>query len=180
MAKMVHQMATDIKDKYGRVDDHYEIVDYRVIPRYRTSDKMLFPRMGHNDENRKALYKLWMDNKSGTPSMGDNIVFFFRYQLGWMYWRYFLWNFSGRQNDTQGHGDLLDGNWISGINFIDSERLGPQEFVPQSITGNKGYNKYFMLPLLLGLIGLIFQLARAPKDFTVVMFDHDASICVFK
>lgn len=103
------------------------------------------------------------------PTFGENLTFFWKYQVKFMYWRYFLWNFSGRQNDSQGDGNLLEGNWLSGLDFIDNQRLGPQELVPESISNNRGYNKFYMLPLLLGLIGLIFQLARAPKDFTVVM-----------
>ena len=84
--------------------------------------------------------------------------FFFRYQIGYMYLRYFMWNFAGRQNDIQGHGELTKGNWISGIKFIDQARLGPQSNQPSSIVDNKAHNKYYMLPLLLGLIGAYFPL----------------------
>ena len=94
--------------------------------------------------------------------------FLFNYQLGWMYGRYFLWNFAGRQNDVQGFGGtpgmggnaLMEGNWISGLNFIDNQRLGNQEILPSKITQNKGNNKYYYLPLILGLIGFFFHLWR--------------------
>jgi len=107
--------------------------------------------------------------------MGENISYMFDYQFGWMYGRYLMWNFSGRQNETQGYGmngggrRFLDGNWLSGVDFIDSERLGNQANLPAFIIENKGYNRYFMLPLILALIGFIFHLVRAPKDWFVLM-----------
>ncbi len=111
------------------------------------------------------------------PTMGENIRYFFRYQLGWMYWRYFLWNFSGRQNDVQGNGrtpgsgnEILEGNWLSGIDFIDEARLGTQDNLPEYLALNKGRNIYYMLPLILALIGFIFHMIKAPKDwFTVLL-----------
>jgi len=104
----------------------------------------------------------------GTPTFGQNMRFFFRYQVGYMYLRYFMWNFAGRQNDIQGHGELTKGNWISGIKFIDSARLGPQENMPASIVDNKGHNKYYLLPLLLGLAGAFFHYKKHQRDFWVV------------
>ena len=86
-----------------------------------------------------------------------------------MYWRYFLWNFAGRQNDIQGHGNIVDGNWLSGVDMIDEQRLGAQDQLPSSMTQNKGYNRFYLLPLLLGMIGMVFQLARHPKDWTITM-----------
>ena len=94
----------NLDPRYGLVEDRYEIVDHKSSPEYRGSDKMLFPRMGHNDANRRRLYRnVWMNGKKGPPSMADNISFMIRYQFGWMYWRYFMWNFSGRQNGKQGY-----------------------------------------------------------------------------
>lgn len=102
------------------------------------------------------------------PSQKENLRFFLNYQVGFMYLRYFMWNFAGKQNDVQGHGELNNGNWLSGINFIDQQRLGNRDELPESYTNNRGLNYFYYLPLLLGLIGLVFQLIKAPKDFTVV------------
>ena len=102
------------------------------------------------------------------PSQGENLQFFTDYQVGWMYFRYFLWNFAGRQNDEQGHGDFLQGNWLSGLDFIDKERLGNRESLSEELANNRGLNKFFYLPLLLGLIGAVFQLVRDPRQFAVV------------
>ena len=109
-----------------------------------------------------------------VPSFTENISYMLQYQMGWMYWRYFLWNFSGRQNDTQGYGvtgsQILEGNWLSGVNFIDNQRLGDQSTISDDLRLNKGYNRYYMIPLILGLIGFFFQLIRHPKSwFTVFL-----------
>ncbi len=104
------------------------------------------------------------------PTQGENLRFFMDYQVNWMYWRYFLWNFGGRQNDIQGtSGGITEGNWLSGIDMIDEQRLGEQSTLPPSMTNNKGYNKLFLLPFLLGLIGLIYQLTRSLRDWTIVL-----------
>ncbi len=110
------------------------------------------------------------------PTMGENISYMFKYQLGWMYWRYFMWNFSGRQTDIQGNGvspgstQILEGNWISGIDFIDEPRIGSQQNLPVYLEENKGHNIYYMLPLILALIGFVFHLVKTPKDwFTVLL-----------
>jgi MFS family permease len=111
-------------------------------------------------------------NKSKkAPTFGQNLRFFFRYQLGHMYFRYFMWNFSGRQNDIQGHSqhEITKGNWITGIPFLDEIRLGNQDKLPNSMLANKARNRYFMLPLLLGIAGLIYHYSRNRKDFWVVM-----------
>ncbi len=102
------------------------------------------------------------------PTFVENMRFFFRYQLGHMYLRYFMWNFAGRQNDEQGHGSPLEGNWMSGIPFLDQIRLGPQHNLPESITSNPAHNKFYMLPLLLGLIGLIYHWQMHKKDTLVI------------
>ena len=106
------------------------------------------------------------------PTFGENLQFFFTYQVGFMYLRYFMWNFSGRQNDVQGQGGILSGNWITGFNFLDSIRLGDQKHLPPTIGENRAKNAYFMLPLILGLLGMFFQYQSGKKgkqDFTVVM-----------
>ncbi len=102
-----------------------------------------------------------------VPSTGDNWRFFTDFQVGFMYWRYFMWNFAGKQNDVQGHGGFRDGNWITGIDTIDKEMVGNRAELPESETSNKARNHFYLLPLLLGMIGLIFQLLRAPRDFVV-------------
>ena len=99
------------------------------------------------------------------PSFFSNLRFFIEYQLGYMYWRYFMWNFTGRQNDNQGEYNILDGNWISGIPFIDKIRLGNQENLNDDALNNKARNTYFFLPFLLGLVGLYFLYNQDPKDF---------------
>lgn len=102
-----------------------------------------------------------------VPSQAENLKFFTDYQIGWMYLRYFMWNYSGRQNDVQGHGDFIDGNWLSGVDFVDAERLGDRSTVPDHRKSDKSHNRYFYLPLLLGLIGAVFQAFRNLKDFSV-------------
>lgn len=103
------------------------------------------------------------------PSFFDNLRYMFDFQMGYMYWRYFLWNFSGRQNDLQGKLDPINGNWISGIPFIDNWRLGPQELLPSELANNKGKNKYYMLPLLMGILGFAFLYGKDPKRFWVML-----------
>tara|TARA_R110002050_G_scaffold179118_3_gene312494 strand:+ start:157895 stop:161251 length:3357 start_codon:yes stop_codon:yes gene_type:complete len=101
------------------------------------------------------------------PTLWQNIKYMFEFQFGYMYWRYFMWNYTGKQNDKQGRYDD-NGNWISGINFIDSIRLGSQDNLPSDILNNKGRNTYFFLPLLLGIIGILFQIGKNPKQFWVL------------
>ena len=119
-----------------------------------------------------------LKNGMYQPTFVENLTYLFNYQLGWMYGRYFLWNFAGRQNDVQGFGGtpgmggnhLMEGNWLSGVDFIDNQRLGNQEALPIKTSENKGYNRYYFLPLILGLIGFFFQLWKHPKGwFTVFL-----------
>lgn len=144
----------------------------------------IFPRMFYRgDPNRTAGYKSWSgynpnrkvdrsligDDGRPIPSFGENLTFFFNYQVDWMYWRYFMWNFSGRQNDIQGHGDEMRGNWSSGFSFIDERRLGAQnEDAPYFTSYNPSNNKFFFIPLVLGIIGLFFHALKAPRDAFVV------------
>lgn len=161
------------EDRLGLVNGKYEYVDIKASYEYNSRDEMLFPRMGHQDEARKALYKEWMGRKSGVPTMGDNLAFFFRYQVRWMYWRYFMWNFSGRQNGEQGFydWDKKSGNWITGINFIDSGIFGlpTTDGMPDSMKNDQGRNAYFMLPFLFGLIGMFYHSSRRNKDFLALL-----------
>jgi hypothetical protein len=101
------------------------------------------------------------------PTFADNINWFFTYQMGFMYWRYFMWNFSGRQNDIQGSGNIRDGNWISGIAPLDNMRLGDQSKMPESIRDNKANNKMYLIPFLLGMLGCVFQFYRNRRDWIV-------------
>ncbi|MGB5941893.1 MAG: DUF2723 domain-containing protein [Leeuwenhoekiella sp.] len=103
------------------------------------------------------------------PSFGDNLNYMFQFQFGYMYWRYFMWNFAGRQDDIQGRYNDLHGNWLSGIDFIDENRLGPQDKLPTEVKENKARNLYYMLPLILGLLGLVFQASKDLKSFWVLL-----------
>ena len=175
-----------LADNPGHTVDHvYEVTDDRKgsEPVYDPEFTMLFPRMYSSQPQHEAEYKKWSDfqgtpirttDREGKPTiihkptMGENLRFFFEYQMNWMYWRYFLWNFAGRQNDIQGHGGITEGNWISGIKAIDAQRLGNQDALPGFIKDNKAHNRLFLLPLLLGLIGLVYQLVRHLRDWAVV------------
>ena len=163
----------DYSDTYGRVGDRYEVVDKKVAPTYRGADKMLFPRMADQSQGRPNIYRrVYMDDPNGKITMGQNLRFFVRYQLDWMYWRYFMWNFSGRQNHTQGFYDTdpMAGNWITGIDFVDETLLGVDlSELPEEARGTQGRNAYFALPFLFGLLGLVFHLRRRPEDFLAVL-----------
>ena len=165
--------------------DSYVQVPGRI--EYKYAQNMLFPRMYSSSLNHPQLYKAWMNIKGhdvpynqcgetqmvNIPTMWENIQFFFSYQVNWMYWRYFMWNFVGRQNDIQGNGELEHGNWISGIGWLDNMMLGNQELLPDELKENKGHNVFYALPLLLGLIGLLWQAYKGQKgiqQFWVVFF----------
>jgi hypothetical protein len=148
-------------------------------PRFTT----LFPRMwSSSDQMHINAYKSWgniegipisVQGRNGEPEVimkptfGENLRFFFNYQLNYMYFRYFMWNFAGRQNDLQGRGDAINGNWISGIPMFDNARLGPQDNIPDHMK-SKGTNKFYLLPLFLGLIGLFFQMNKDTSSGWVV------------
>ncbi len=149
-------------------------VEYVWDERYLTN----FPRMGDLTDKNKG-YKYWYKERvkkdaNGneevvTPEFKDNIGFMMNYQLGWMYWRYFFWNFGGRQSDIQNvDNNIFDGNWMSGLSITDNHRIGPQDDIPESLSSNKARNKYYMIPFLLGLIGILFQFSRQKYDATVV------------
>lgn len=131
------------------------------------------PRMWFTQAKTHQIkaYRDWsgQKNTNRAPTFSENIKYLFNYQIGHMYMRYFLWNFAGKQNDMQGHGEINKGNWLSGISFIDNARLGPQDNLPANMANNKGRNVYYMLPLLLGLIGMAFQFKKDNKSALVVM-----------
>ena len=145
---------------YIQKNGRYEIADYKAKRRFETGSTTFFPRMFSQEPSHFKGYEHWAGvNKNDKPSFVQNLKFFFDYQVGYMYLRYFLWNFVGRQNDIQGHDEnLINGNWISGIPFIDNARLGDQDLLPDYLKNNKGRNRYFFLPLILGILGMIFML----------------------
>lgn len=163
----------------------YVIVDDRkgTIPNYDSRFETIFPRMWSNQRSAHIdAYKTWgkvkgvpiqVTKHDGSreiiykPTFIENLRFFFSYQVSHMYFRYFMWNFVGRQNDVEGHGSLQDGNWISGISAIDNWRLGSQQNLPPSMQ-NPAHNKFYFLPLLLGIIGLLYHWKRNYKDTIVV------------
>ncbi|MBK8554304.1 MAG: DUF2723 domain-containing protein [Lewinellaceae bacterium] len=161
----------DTEPRWGRVGDRYEITEEKVDYTYPSNTKTFFPRMGDYSQNRPALYRKWIDKPSGTPTFADNVEFFFKYQIGWMYWRYFMWNFSGRQNGDQGYyaWDPSAGHWISGFDWYDSMRLGDQSNLPDFMKNDPYRNKYFMIPFFLGLLGLFFHFRTRPRDFAALM-----------
>ncbi|MFC2112211.1 DUF2723 domain-containing protein [Bacteroidota bacterium] len=167
-----------------KVDGKYQITSYRQKLNYDERFLTIFPRMWSSQANHIREYEKWgkiegspitVNRPNGEsevirkPGFSENLRFFFRYQVGHMYLRYFMWNFAGRQNDLQGHGEVHKGNWLSGLNFIDEARLGQQENLPSFLKDNPARNRYFMLPLLLGLGGLLFHYQRKRKDFWVVV-----------
>ncbi len=136
---------------------------------YKSSGKTLFPRMYSRDKSHISAYQSWTGISPGeNPTFGDNLKFFFKYQLGHMYFRYFMWNFAGRQNNLQSYGGITKGNWISGIPFIDKAMVGNQKNLPDKIKNNKSRNVYYLLPFILGIIGLIYSLSKDKKNFTII------------
>jgi len=156
----------------------YIIIDKRknTVPNYSKKDKMLFPRIWSSTQARHAGgYVNWagLKNKDAIPTFGQNLTYFFKYQIGWSYVRYFMWNFAGRQNDFMNmDGNSLNGNWESGIGFIDNARLGTPSSevdVPDYLGKNKGKNHYYFLPLILGLIGMLFHFKQNNQDALAVL-----------
>jgi len=168
--------------------DRYVGIRAKINLKYPMNQCMLFPRIYSDDH--KGNYEMWLGGVSGKtveyniPTVGtrqvtiptqiDNIRFFFSYQMNFMYWRYFMWNFAGRQNDKQGLGELEHGNWITGISFIDNAMLGDQSLLPTELKENKGHNVFYCLPLILGLIGFFWQAfgkgQKGIQQFWVVFF----------
>ena len=186
------------KPSYYRGEDGYDEVirDRKYV--YDPAFESIFPRMWSSQDQHADEYIYWgklreselyavrtdangqpvkgrmgeiqfdRNSPKAKPGFGENMRFFVKYQVGYMYLRYFMWNFAGRQNDLQGHGELHKGNWLSGIKFIDEARLGPQDSLPGSIKDNRAYNRYYLLPLIFGLIGMVFHFRRRLEDGWVV------------
>ncbi len=191
-----HRYTRVVKTEEGQPNEYIDLGPNET-PKYAPQTEMLFPRihssahaqdyaslLGEDVVGQPVDATVFVDDNGNSlqstqvnvPTFSENLSFFFSYQLNFMYWRYFMWNFAGRQNDIQsnGPGDVTRGNWISGFSFIDNPRLGDQQFLPDDYgTGNKGHNVFFMLPLLLGIIGLLWQAFAGKKgieQFWVVFF----------
>ncbi len=186
------------KPTYTQIDGKYKVTNRKTVAKYDKNYTTLFPRMYSSSPEHIEIYLEWGGlkekdlysaryNESGKiitnqmgqvvydrnrpkkkPSFSSNIRFFFTYQLGHMYFRYFMWNFAGRQNDEQADGGPLNGNWITGINFIDNLLIGSTEKMPDEIKHHPSRNTYFLLPLLLGILGIMLQSSKNKKDFSVV------------
>jgi hypothetical protein len=174
---------TDVKKVvagYNKIDGKYKPY-YRPQYTYNSEFETFFPRMYSSDPDHESGYKHWgkvVGRKFSTgtdketivcPTFGENLRYFFSYQIGFMYMRYFMWNFAGRQNDLQGNGNTMDGNWISGIKFLDELRLGNLDKLPDDLKNNPGNNKYYLLPLLIGLLGMFWHYKKDNTGFWVVM-----------
>ncbi len=166
--------------KYVKGKDKYIPIGKAREPLYESDDIQLFPRVwdSSNDQYHADFYADWLNlgkepspvtgrERYTPPTFGDNLNWFFTYQLGHMYWRYFMWNFAGKQNDVQGLGNTRDGNWITGFSFIDNKRLGDQDKLPDSLKENQAHNKLYLLPFILGIIGCVYQFIRNKKDWVV-------------
>ncbi len=164
---------------WAPMDGKYIKADAPADAKYRPEGKMLFPRMWSGADSRYVeFYEIYTQGKgtrvagakSRKPTFGANMAYFFDYQLNWMYWRYFMWNFAGRQNDIHSPlpGNVFYGNWESGIGILDALRLGDQSDAPAVLSENKGKNHYYLLPLLLGLLGLVFQFDRDKRGSWIV------------
>lgn len=171
----------EVVQGYNKVKGRYEPY-YRPDYSYNSEFETIFPRMYSPEPEHESAYKYWgnvtgrkysVDTGNGkktivVPTFGENMRFFLVYQVGYMYFRYFMWNFAGRQNDIQGNGNPIYGNWISGIKFIDEARLGNQDKLPDELRKNPGRNTYFFLPLLLGLAGLFWHYRNDRNGFWLI------------
>jgi hypothetical protein len=171
----------EVGDSYQRVGNKYEITGKKRKAVYDAEKTMVFPRLwdASNDQGHADYYAQFLgiekvqDPQTGQtsyerdPNMADNLNFFFNYQIRIMYWRYFMWNFAGKQNDIQGLGENRNGNWVSGISFIDNVLLGKQELMPDSLKKNAAHNQLFLLPMILGLLGFAFQFYKHRKDWII-------------
>jgi hypothetical protein len=149
--------SADGKDEYVKVG---EKIDYEY------EDNRLFPRIWDgNDPGHVNFYKQYLELADGEiPQAKDNMKYFFGYQMGWMWWRYFMWNFAGRENDIEGQGDPRNGHWISGIKFLDKSKVGNLDLAGEGVSNNAARNELYFLPLILGILGLVYQFNRDKKD----------------
>ncbi len=166
--------------KWGKLGNKYVELGNEMEPAYDSKDLMFFPRIWDvsDQQQHSEFYASWLskgqyrDPQTGRtmyekPTYGDNVHWFFSYQMSLMYWRYFMWNFSGRQNDIQGFGNKRDGNWQTGISIIDNQMLGDQSKLPEALKKNKANNKLYLLPFLLGILGCVYQFINNKKDWLV-------------
>ncbi len=172
-------------ETYIKSNGKYEKNGRKVEYVYAPEDKHILPRMWDqsNDQGHADYYTSWINSVSPDdpiekgqdgswnrkPTMSENIGFFFSYQLNWMYFRYFMWNFAGKQDDVQGTnmGNVRDGNWKTGISFYDDARLGNQKSLPDTLKNNKANNNLYMLPFILGILGIIYQVKKDKNDALV-------------
>ena len=159
-------------EQYVKGENKYEVAGQAISNQWaKAPNAHFFPRMwdNSNDRQQELCYRTFANMEEGeSPTMGDNLKYFVNYQAGWMYLRYFMWNFAGRQNDVQGLGNARDSNWVSGISFVDNMMHGDQSKMPDSIhKDNKSYNRLFMLPLLLGIAGIFLQYKKNRRDLIV-------------
>jgi hypothetical protein len=171
------------KPHYSAVDGKYVITNKGIERVYDNRFTTLFPRMWSTQTDHQQVYQDWV-NVKGTPvqvtdesgnkkiirkpTFAENLEFMFSYQFGYMYFRYFMWNFSGRQNDTQGNGGAVNGNWITGIKFLDEPRIGTFD-MPEDMKTDPSRNTYYLLPLILGLVGMFYHLNKDNKNWWVVL-----------
>lgn len=163
---------------------YVEVAKIGGEPVYDDNVMTIFPRMWNGSKSQyRNVYERYIDKSkmrattqktpNGTservliPTFGQNLRYFVDYQCGWMFWRYFMWNFVGRQNDIEGQGEIENGNWVCGIDFIDNARLGRQDNLPRS-KQNAAHTEYYFLPLIFGIAGIFFQFKRDPKNCWVV------------
>jgi hypothetical protein len=166
------------KEQYNKVDGKYKVTGtVAAKSEYPSELETFFPRMYSSNPDHIQVYEDWGNVKGRQvnvrvrnetqnlvrPTMGENLRFFFTYQIGHMYMRYFMWNFVGRQNDVQGHGSFMNGNWISGIKIFDEPKIGPTDKLPEHLKNDPSRNTYYFLPLLFGLIGLFYQYNHGKK-----------------
>ena len=172
----------DVKEgemKYTKGKDKYVEIGKDMEYKFDDDDYQLFVRVWDrsNDQGHADFYAQWLNlqqetdaqgqTKYADPTYGDNIKWFVTYQMGFMYWRYFMWNFAGKQNDIQGSGNKRDGNWITGLSFVDNTRLGDQSKMPDALKTNKAHNQLFLLPFILGIIGCVYQFMSDRKDWII-------------
>jgi hypothetical protein len=158
---------TEGKTLYRKGENKYEVAGKKND--YEYSNNTLLPRMYSDEQSHADFYKEWMHlDDTKKPNLIDNVGFLASYQIGYMYMRYFMWNFAGRQNDVQGQGSGYEGEWLSGIKPLDALRLGNQKNLPPSTIDNKAYNRFYFLPLILGLIGAVYMFQRSSKDAGII------------
>jgi len=173
------------KPTYNPVDGKYKITNRETVRKYDERFMTVLPRMWNDQAEYVKVYDEYIGKKGKpirindpqtgepttvrVPTFGQNLSFMFNYQFGFMYFRYFMWNFSGRQNDVQSYGGTINGNWITGLNFLDAPRLGTVDNMPDDMKNDPSRNRYFLLPLLLGLVGFLWHFNRDVRNWWIVL-----------